>query len=246
MMLKTIKSSSFIGCLIMVVINTGKADNIFESNILIDKDSIIVKDSIFAAYQYRASDGLAGATIKLKCDKSFSYSTGTDIQQSFSSGKWNIVKDTLILTSFFKRDNIPVTIKEIKTETKDSLVISWVKNLNNDVVKDATVYFNNDTLAGCMPVFDDCKVMSGSIKKIKLAFNNNCSTRWYELKDVTINKIDPIVNVDFPFDSYVFLADKKYLMGKKGLYELQEKVKNVKGTAKGFLIKEKSFFKRIK
>jgi len=240
-LLKAIKSSTFFGCLIIVMINTEKNDNNFEGKIISDRDSI------FASYQYRTSDGFAGTTIKLKYDKSFSYSTGTDIQQSVSSGKWKIVKDTLILRSFFKRDDIPVTIKEIKTGTKDSLVISWVKNLNNDVVKDATVFFNDDTLASCMPVFDDCKAMNGSVKKIKLTFGNNCSTRWYVLKDVTIDKIEPIVNVDFSFDSYVFLADKKYLIGKKGLYELREKVKKVNGKTKVFFIKENSFFyKRIK
>lgn len=237
---KTIRFVSFTGFLVIIMMNSEK------KNINTISKTFYSRDSIFAFYQYRTLEGFAGTSIKLNQNKSFYYSTGTDIQQSFSSGMWEIVKDTLILKSFINRDDIPVTITEITTEHEDSITIGLIKNLNGDIIKDATVFINGDTTINCMPAFDDCRFIKGSIRKVKLAFNNNCSTKWYELKNESTSRIEPIVNVDSPFNSYVFLSNKKYIIKKKGLYELREKIKKVNGNEKKILVKEPFFYKRVK
>jgi len=236
---KTIKIVPFLGCFIISMVNRE------ESKDNITKNLFFNKDSVFASYQYRSPDGLAGTFIKLKYDKSFSYFTGTDIQQSFSSGKWEIIKDTLILNSFIKKDDIPIAMREMRVAPKDSLVVDWVKDLNGDIVKDATVFFNGDSVLSCMPVFDECKVKAGSVKKIKLAFSNNCTTKWYGLKDIASNRIEPILNIDFPLNKYVFLTNRKYLIRKSGIYELREDVRKVNGKEKAFLVREVSFFYKL-
>jgi hypothetical protein len=229
------------GCFVVIMAGNTKRDD-KKTN-----DAFYSKDSIFAAYQYRTSDDLAGTAIDLKYDKSFLYFTGTDVQQSFSSGNWEMVKDTLVLRSFIKKDEIPVTIKESTSAHRDSLIIEWVNNLQGDIVKGATVFINGDNSEKCMPVFDECKFAVGSVRKIRLTFGNNCSTKWHEIKNAGTNKIETIVNVNFSLDSYVFLANKKFLIRKKGLYELREVVKKIKGKEKIFLVQESSFFyKRIK
>jgi hypothetical protein len=80
-----------------------------------------------------------------------------------------------------------------------------------------------------------------------LTFNNNSSSKWYELKLGDANKIEVTLNVDFSLDSYVFLSNKKFLLRKKRLYDLREEVKNINGKEEVFLVQESSFFyKRIK
>ena len=101
--LKAISVILLFGCFSILMVS-GKINDKLTSKAFYNKDSV------FAVYEYLTSDRLAGAAITLKYDKSFSYSIGTDIQQSFSSGRWEIVKDTLILTSFTKREDIPVSI----------------------------------------------------------------------------------------------------------------------------------------
>lgn len=205
-----------------------------------------IRDTIFRVYHHLSPDGHAGSAIKLKNDKTFSYSTGTDVQQFTSSGKWEIKNDTLILNSFLKRDDIPFVIKESAFGSLDSLTIAWVKNLNGDVVKDATVFVNDDTSASCMPVFDNCVFPIGSVKKLRFTFNN-CSTDWYFLKNMGANKIEPVVNVDFYLDGYVFLHNQKYFMTKSGLYELKESIDRSNGQEPNSLIRDPSlFYKRIK
>jgi hypothetical protein len=158
-----------------------------------------------------------------------------------------MVKDTLVLRSFIKRDDIPVTIIESASGHKDSLIIDWVKDLQGDIVKGATVFINGDTLEKCMPVFDECRFLVGSVRRIRLTFNNNSSSKWYELKLGDANKIEVTLNVDFSLDSYVFLSNKKFLLRKKRLYDLREEVKNINGKEEVFLVQESSFFyKRIK
>lgn len=235
--LKTYVFIPFLGCLLLINVVNGYNKEFLNCT----------RDSTYATYQYRDSDGFSGTDISLNYNKNFYYSTGTDLQQFFSKGTWFIIKDTLILRSSIQKDEIPITIKVVSEEPQDSLIIDQVKNMNQDIVKDATVYFNNDTLKRCMPVFNECTAIRHGIRKIKLTFNNNALTKWHELGNIENGKIQVIVNVDFSLDNYKFLADKKYLIKKEGLYELREEVSNINGKENILLIKESLlFYKRIK
>lgn len=238
--LKPVKFVPLAGCAAIIMITYPRKSDTIRNNHLNSKDSI------FASYRYRSPDSLAGTTITLKRDKTFSYSSGTDLQQVFSSGHWRMTKDTLFLINFINREDIPFTIKETETSIKDSLTIEWVKNLQGDIVKDAIVFINGDTTKSFMPAFSECTFAIGSVKKIKLAFNNKCTTKWHELTNESANKIEPIVNIDFPFNSYAFLAPQRYLVKKNGLYELNETVEKNSGRQTKTLIRGSIFYKKIK
>lgn len=207
----------------------------------------INRDSVFASYQYRDLTGYAAASILLIDNKNFYYKDGTDLEEYFSSGMWKIKKDTLILTSHFDRNNIPVSVTEYSSDFTDSVDIKWVRNINGDIVKDATIYFNGDSSKNsCMPVFSNCKRNKGVIGKIKIVFNN-CSTSWYELKNEFASQIEPVLKLDFVLDKYVFMEEKRYLIREQGLYELQEKEIFTNGEKRIVLTKVNSrFFKKIK
>ena len=210
------------------------------------KTSATGNDSLFAAFNHKSSDGYGWISIQLKYNKTFNYLSGTDVQQVFSHGTWEFKKDTLILSSDLDKNNLPLFLKEFKTKKKDSLYIGWVKDLNNDVVKDAT-FFYNDTIETCMPVFDECSFYKGTVKRIKAVFSNNASSDWIAISDTSVTYIEPILGLNFSIDKYVFLSNKKFLLTKKGLYGLNETKRKVKGKDKIIFIKDASdFYERMK
>ena len=179
-------------------------------------------DSIYATYQYVSSTGFFSTTISLKRNYIYSYSSGTDIGEYVSSGQWEKVKDTFVLTSFLKKNDLPMTLKESIEESSDSFNINWVRNLNGDVMKDAIAVLNDEEQDTCMPIFDECKFKKGAVKRIKFKFINNMSTQWYALKNNKSTKVEPVLDVNFRLDNYVFFDKKKYLKVKNRLYELKE------------------------
>jgi hypothetical protein len=204
------------------------------------------KDTLFAVFNWKSADGYSWARIELKFNKKFNYSSGTDLQQSFSYGFWEFRKDTLFLKSDLERSNIPLLFRESRAEKRDSLYVGWVKNLNGDVVKDAALFYN-DSITNCMPVFDECRFYKGTIKRLKAVFSNNLSTQWYEMNDTSATYIEPVLNLSFSLDKYVFFANKRFLLSKKGLYELDEVKRRHKGKVSTFFVKNTSFFyKRLK
>jgi len=166
---------------------------------------------------------------------------GSDLEQSFSNGIWEFRKDTLILKSGLDKNNIPLLIREYKGEKKDSLSIAWMTNQNDEVVKDV-MFFYNDSIQNCMPVFDECRFRSGTIKRIKAVFSNNLYSRWYTIKDAAVTYIEPVLPLDFSLDKYIFLKNKKFLLKKGGLYELKEVKKKIKGKYRSTLIRNTSVF----
>ena len=199
-------------------------------------------DSVFARYGYLAPGGLAALFIELEDNSNFHYTSGTDIQRYFSIGKWKIIKDTLILTSSLNRGEIPVELNEQVSGASDSLRIGLVKNRFGDVITGAVIFINNDTTKSCMPAFEnECDFLKGSVDKIKISFNNNCSTKWYEIgKSVT--ELYPVLSVSFSLDNYIFFSNKKFLIREEGLYELREQIKRVKGKEFVSLVRDNSYF----
>jgi len=116
---------------------------------------------------YCKTEKFAGICLQLKIDSNYLYSQGTDIHTSTSNGIWKIKKDTLILNSSIQKNNLAISIQEITSQKSDSLVfIEIPTNLSNDLMPDATIYINDDTLKHCMPAFiNDCRFLKRAIKK---------------------------------------------------------------------------------
>ena len=173
---------------------------------------------------YSITQEYFGTSLELKKDSSFSFSAGMHLQKYYSNGKWEKRKDTIILNSNFQKQDLPITIQEITTGNRDSLVfVDVTTNLSGDLIKDAIIYINNDTINKCMPAFEkDCKITKGILKTLKIELSNNITSKWHKITSSNCDTIKVVVLTSKLLDNYAFLQQSKLLITSTGLIPLEQ------------------------
>lgn len=173
-------------------------------------------------YKYISTDSLSGIRLELTKDGMFQYSAGGDVQTMYSSGKWKLNKDTLIMNSSIDRKNIPIAVKEeIVDSIRTNVKVELVQNLDGEALENAVFRFNNDTLNECVPFFEsDCGLKIGSINNLRVELNNGVSSKWVELKNKRANLLKVTVSIHGMLGSYLFLVNQRYLYKNGSLYPL--------------------------
>ncbi|WP_028787684.1 hypothetical protein [Terrimonas ferruginea] len=182
------------------------------------------KDSIWGAFEAKNANGIWMEYLELRNDSSFTMRAGTDAYHIYSFGSWTYRSDTVVLNSIFDKANVPVKVYDSTDSAhSDTLIIGWVKDLNGDVLKDATVFINGDTTKGYMPVFNECRFTKRQVKTIKFAFSDY-SSNWLTL-DPKANYLLPILQTNISLDRFVFLKNSKFLFQGTKLVQLSENTK---------------------
>jgi hypothetical protein len=164
---------------------------------------------VFLKFNYSDKDGYAVVSLILKRDSSFSYSANTCLAHEISEGKWKMSKDLLILESTFQMDNIPAVLSYGENRTfVDSFDIAVVENSKHELLTDAFVLVNNDTIK-CLPMIGKCNRLLEKIDRVKIVFENGMSSEWISVK-FNERKIALTVLTDTSIRNYVVMNKRRF------------------------------------
>lgn len=164
---------------------------------------------IFLKFNYSDKDGYGGVSLMLKRDSTFSYGINTCATHEISEGKWKMSKDLLILESTFQMDNIPAEISYGENRKfVDSSVIAVVENVKHELLMEAFVLVNNDTIK-CLPMVGMCNGLFEKIERVKIVFENGMSSAWIPVK-VNERKIALTILTDVSIRNYIVMNKRKF------------------------------------
>jgi len=160
-------------------------------------------------FNYSAKDSYGLVSLILKKDNTFSYSANTIGSHQISEGSWKISEGLLILNSTFQMDNIPAEISNGENRKfVDSSNIAVVENIKHELLTDAFVVVNNDTIK-CLPMIGMCKGGYKKLDSVKIVFENGMSSEWIPIK-FNERKIALTVLTDVPIRNYVVMDKLRF------------------------------------
>jgi hypothetical protein len=163
----------------------------------------------FLKFNYSAKDSYDVVSLILKKDSTFSYSANTFATHEISEGKWKMSEGLLILGSTFQMNNIPAEISYGENgKFIDSFDIAVVENINHELLTDAFVMVNNDTIK-CLPMIGMCNGLFEKIDSVKIVFENGMSSEWIPVK-FNERKIALTVLTDIPIRNYVVMNKRRF------------------------------------
>lgn len=187
------------------------------------KKERITKDDrmkgIFLKFNYSANDSYAIVSLILKKDNTFSYSANTIGTHKISEGTWKLSEGLLILESTFQMNNVPAEISSRENRKFiDSCDIAIVENVKHELLTDAFVLVNYDTIK-CLPMIGMCKGGYEKIDSVKIVFENGISSGWIPIK-FNERKIALTVLTDVPIWNYVVMNKRRFKLDGNYLKEL--------------------------
>ncbi len=187
------------------------------------KKELITKNDrmkgIFLKFNRSAKDSYGVVSLILKKDSTFSYSANTFTTHEISEGKWNMSECLLTLESTFQMNNIPAEISygEIR-KFVDSFDIAVVENIKRELLTDAFVVVNSDTIK-CLPMIGMCNGLFEKIDSVKVVFENGMSSEWIPVK-FNERKIALTVLTDVPIRNYVVMNKRRFKLDGNYLRQL--------------------------
>lgn len=170
-------------------------------------------------FNYSAKDSYGLVSLILKKDNTFSYSVNTIGTHQISEGSWKISEGLLILESTFQMNNIPAQISNGENRKfVDSFDIAVVENIKHELLTDAFVVVNNDTIK-CLPMIGMCKGEYETIDSVKIVFENGMSSEWIPIK-FNERKIALTVLTDVPIRNYVVMNKRRFKLDGNYLRQL--------------------------
>ena len=177
------------------------------------------REGIFRKFSYSADDSYGIINLVLMKDSTFIYRTKTFNTHGTSTGKWTFQQDIIILTSTLQKDNIPVTLSaENGRKFVDSSVIAVVENEKKELITDAFVLVNEDSIK-CLPATALCNGEFKKIYRVKVLFENGMSSQWLSVPDDQ-SRIALTVLTDIDITNYIIMTDQRFCM--KGKYLSQQ------------------------
>lgn len=175
-----------------------------QKTFLTKQDSL---QGVVLKYEYKATDSYNTISLVLNKNKTYLYHQLSFAINSVSSGKWKISKNYLTLKSTLQKNNIPVRIDYgTDGDFASNSNIAIVKNIVNKPLTDVTVLVNNDSIE-CLPLTGQCTGSFKRIKKVKILFENGCSSKWLFVKEGA-TKILLTVLSEIPIEDYVVMNNK--------------------------------------
>jgi len=160
-------------------------------------------------FNYSAKDSYRVVSLMLKKDRTFSYSANTFATHEISEGKWKISKGLLILESTFQMNNIPAEISYGENRKfVDNFDIAVVENIKHELLTDAFVVVNNDTIK-CLPMIGMCNGVFKKMDSVKIVFENGMSSKWIPVK-FNERKVALTVLTDVSIRNYAVMNKRKY------------------------------------
>ncbi|MEV4886800.1 hypothetical protein MRBLMN1_005377 [Chitinophaga ginsengisegetis] len=166
-------------------------------------------NGVFLKFNFSAKDSHSVIRLILKRDSTFSYRANTFATHEISEGKWKMSKGLLILESTFQMDDIPAEVNYGGNgKFVDSCDIAVVENIKHELLTDAFVVVNNDTIK-CLPMIGKCNSSFEKIDRVKIVFENGMSSEWIPVK-FNEKKVALTVLTDIPIRNYVVMNKRKF------------------------------------
>jgi len=164
---------------------------------------------IYLKFNYSAKDSYGVVSLILKKDGTFSYGANTFATHEISEGKWYMSEGLLTLESTFQMNNILAEISYGENRKfVDSFDIAVVENIKHELLTDAFVVVNSDTIK-CLPMIGMCNGLFERIDSVKVVFENGMSSEWIPVK-FNERKIALTVLTDIPIRNYVVMNKRKF------------------------------------
>ena len=170
-------------------------------------------------FNYSAKDSYGFVSLILKKDSTFSYSANTIGTHQISEGTWKLSEGILILASTFQLNNVPAEIGNGENRKfVDSCDIAVIENIKHELLTDAFVVVNNDTIK-CLPMIGMCKGGYKKLDSVKIVFENGMSSEWIPIK-FKERKIALTVLTDVPIRNYVVMNKLRFKLDGNYLRQL--------------------------
>lgn len=174
---------------------------------------------VFLKFSYSAKYSYGLVSLILKKDNTFSYSANTIGTHQISEGIWKLSEGVLILESTFQMNNIPAEISNGENrKLVDSCDIAVVENVKHELLTDAFVVVNNDSIK-CLPMIGMCKGEYEKIDSVKIVFENGMSSGWIPNK-FNERKIALTVLTEVPIRNYVVMNKRRFKLDGNYLKQL--------------------------
>ncbi|MET0461968.1 MAG: hypothetical protein ABW007_02405, partial [Chitinophagaceae bacterium] len=125
----------------------------------------------------------------------------------------------LVLSNEINKKDFPAMVSTKSTLKSDSLKINWVRNSTTDILEDAVIYFNNDTMKSCMPAFDECKFSGQTVFSLKVVFPQG-ESKWVKLEPISSGEINITVPLAIEINKYIFDESFKFVVTNNSIYEI--------------------------
>ncbi|WP_212002735.1 hypothetical protein [Chitinophaga sp. HK235] len=167
------------------------------------------QNGVFLKFSYSAKNSYGVVRLILKKNNTYYYSVNTCATHGVSEGKWRMFKDVLILESALQMDNIAAKISYDESgRFIDSFDIAVVKNVKNELLTEAFVLINNDSIK-CLPMIGRYNGSFDRINRVKIVFENGMSSKWIVVKKGT-KKVLLTILTDAIIDNYIVLNKLKF------------------------------------
>ncbi len=177
--------------------------------------------------------------IELFKNHTFHYKGGDDLTgNKFSEGEWVKKKDTIILNSSLDSENVPVTIKYIRSGTgagRRSKIMP-IKNLNDSLLVLTGVLINSEA-SFCMPHLDTCLgVAFKKIDSIKVCFfETGLNSKWVRVTEENYDQLQIVADINFDPLEYRPIYNEKYIIAGKYLkWIVEDRLPAAKGPNNNF------------
>lgn len=168
-------------------------------------------------YTFSEGEGNHEISLTLYNNRTYYYEETNNGLPRINLGSWKMVGNKLLLKENIDKNNIAIMVNYINK--KDSTypgIFQLVINLNNEIQNDAMVYVNTDSVQ-CLPLTGTCLGSFKTIQRVKLVFENGCTSGWISIKKIPFEQLRFIVQNKLSLIKYMPLKKLTYTKAKNSL-----------------------------
>lgn len=147
----------------------------------------------------------------------YEYLRTDNLYPEYSNGSWTMSENQLIIRSRFQKNELPVKISYIPSDTNGKRKIAQIRNLKNDIIEayscintDSTMCYYGDQL---------CKGSYDNIERVKVGLENSeLQSPWIKVKQGN-ETIQLIIDTDLNIKKYSTFT-KVFLVSKNKIIEI--------------------------
>ena len=170
---------------------------------------------LIGSYSFYNDDSLIQYLLSLHTDHTFKINEMMDLTRKYSSGKWYVHGDTLVLTSNFSSNHLEIAVHE-ETVNEPYLDFGYLRNLRGEIVQTALLFINDDTLKPIDLLGGGYQFKTSEVKSFRV-YAYNMYSKSYNVRDRRSNKFVISLKSSDNLNDYLFL-DKKKLLISKGIF----------------------------
>jgi hypothetical protein len=178
-------------------------------------------DSLLSHYQVFSDDSLASVSLYLYKHGTFEYQNATCITYRFSTGIWTKKGSIITLNSFIQKDQLPISINYIKTDSvgqKNKVLVG--RSPTGERITALVVYMNNDSTS-CIVGTPFCNGSYDYIDSIRVHLDGGFHSQWIKTER-NRGDIEPVIQTTIPLEKYFPIRNEQYRLGNKQISRVKK------------------------